>query len=152
MANTPSSTSTPGEATPATGSNSTPLSSGASDPSIVTSSSSSSVSVALGNSTIHISEKTFSTTGWEKNLVLDITKSNWQDWSHKTSLIVRRQGFTPWLDGSLKCPDEKTISDGYWIWLHNDEALQGFLLESISSVDLSLVRKLKTSHEIFKTL
>ena len=68
------------------------------------------------------------------------------------SFIVWRQGFTQWLDGFLKCPDEKTNSDGYWIWLHNDEALQGFLLESISSVDLSLVCKLKTSHEIFKTL
>jgi hypothetical protein len=55
-----------------------------------------------------------------------------------------------WLLEKLKCPDEKTNSNGYWIWLHNDKALQGFLLESISSVDLSLVRKLKNSHEIFK--
>ena len=45
--------------------------------------------------------------------MLDITKSNWQEWSHKTKLIVQRQGFTQWLNGTLKCPDESTNPDAY---------------------------------------
>jgi hypothetical protein len=106
----------------------------------------------LGTSSIRVYERTFSTASWDKNLILDITKSNWQDWSHKTRLIAQRQGFTHWLDGTLKCPDQNTHSDAYWVWINNDEALQGFLFDSISPVDLSLVRNLKTSHAIFTAL
>jgi hypothetical protein len=70
----------------------------------------------LGTSSIRVYERTFSTASWDKNLILDITKLSWQDWSHKTKLIAQRQGFTGWLDGTLKCPDPNTHSDAYWVW------------------------------------
>jgi hypothetical protein len=144
----------PGDATPATGSNATPISNGtpsqtpSQDPSLSTTSSSNSVSIPHGSSTVRITEKTFSTSSWDQ-ITLDITKSNWQEWIHRTKLIVQRQGCTCWLNGTLKCPDESTNPDAYWVWLHNDEVLQGFLLNNILPVNLSLVCKLTTSHAHF---
>lgn len=58
----------------------------------------------------------------------------------------------PWLDGSLKCPDEQQYPQEHFAWQQNDTALNGFLLEFISPADFALVEHLPTSHAIFETL
>ena len=63
-----------------------------------------------------------------------------------------RQGFGLFLRGVIPCPDQALTPEAYYVWLHNDEALKGLLLETISPVDRSLVRDLKTSFEIFTKL
>jgi hypothetical protein len=143
--------------TPTTGFAATPISSGtpsqtsSQDPSLSTTPSSNSVSIHHGSSTVHITEKTLFTSSWDK-ITLDITKLNWQEWSHRTKLIVKGKAS---LGGSMvhqNVPMRSTNSNAYWVWLHNDGALQGFLLDNISPVDLSLVCKLKSSHVIFSAL
>jgi hypothetical protein len=60
-----------------------------------------------------------------------------------------RQGFGLFLRRVIPCPDQALTPEAYYV---NDEALKGLLLETISPVDRSLVRDLKTSFEIFTKL
>ena len=151
-ATTPSTSNT----SPATGTNSTPL--GAPDPNIASVSTSSasqnshSVPLSHGTATVRIYERTISVASWPKDLILDITKLNWQDWSFRTETLAMRQGFGHWLRGTVPCPDLTLQPEAHYVWLHNDEALKGLLLENISPIDLSLVRNLKTSYDIFNAL
>ncbi|KAF8486005.1 hypothetical protein DFH94DRAFT_164040 [Russula ochroleuca] len=108
--------------------------------------------VALGPRDIRIIERVLSDTSWPKDLTLDHEEYNWQEWYRRTTNLVYRQGFTPWLDGSLECPDEQHYPEAHWIWQQNDRSLRLFLLTHISSLDLTLVRNLPNSHEIFEAL
>jgi hypothetical protein len=114
---------------------------------------SSSVNLVLSNgTTMHLVEKTFSTASWPKNLVLDLDKSNWCEWSTCAEFFAKRQGFLPYLDGSFPCPNKVLRPEAHYIWFTNDIALQGFIEETISSADLSFVYHLSTGHEMFDTL
>ena len=117
------------------------------------------LSGSLGNTaktvrshSIRITERTFCVESWPDGLVLDLEKFNWHEWCRRATNLVRMQGFTRWLDGSLKCPDEQQYPEEHFAWQHNDSALCGFLLAFISPADLSLVEDLPTGHEIFETL
>jgi hypothetical protein len=66
---------------------------------------------------------TLTGTAWPEDLILDLSKSNWIEWSRKLSLIILQQGFKPWLNGSLPCPDATTTMEANFIWTHNDGAL-----------------------------
>ena len=114
--------------------------------------SSTTVSLAVGTSTMRISEKTFSTSNWPKDLILDIGKDNWHQWSTRICVHAKRQGFLMYLDGSLKCPDESSSPEAYWIWKCNDVALQGFIQESLSEAELALTCELSTAHAMFEAL
>jgi hypothetical protein len=123
-----------------------------SDASVVPSSSSSSVSLTVGTSTMRLTEKSFSITSWPKDLTLDLHKDNWREWNTRVRVTVKRQGFLMFLDGTLKCPDEATSPDGFWVWHHNDTALQGFLQHSLSPTDLTLTTDLPTAHAMYASL
>ena len=107
---------------------------------------------AVGPHNIRITERILSNAGWPSDLILDVREANWAEWSRRATLLALRQGFTPWLDGSLRCPDESTYPDAHWVWNHNDGSLRGFLLEHISPSDYNVVSRLKTSHEIWNGL
>ena len=49
--------------------------------SLIPSSSSSSVSLTVGNTTMRLTEKSFPTSSWPKGLVLDLHKDNWREWN-----------------------------------------------------------------------
>ena len=38
---------------------------------------------------------------WPTELILDLGKSNWIEWSDELHLLTLQQGLDPWLDGSL---------------------------------------------------
>jgi len=52
-------------------------------------------------------------TAWPKDLCLDRSKSNWEEWSLQMTLIADRHGFTDWLDGSFPQPDVTTDAKGH---------------------------------------
>jgi hypothetical protein len=106
----------------------------------------------VGSHNIQITGRTFCVASWPNGLVLDLGKFNWHEWCQRATILVRRQGFTRWLDGSLKCPDEQQYPEEHFAWQNNDSALCGFLLAFISPADLSLVEYLPTGHEVFETL
>jgi hypothetical protein len=101
---------------------------------------------------IILTERTLDRTSWPADLVLDLGKSNWMEWSRKLSLLALQQGFTPWLDGSLPCPDATLAPGANFIWKHNDDALQSFIQEYVYPADVHLIDHLPTAHLMFKTL
>jgi hypothetical protein len=91
-------------------------------------------------------------TTWPEDLILDLRKSNWIEWSWKLSLIVLQQGFEPWLNGSLPCPNATAIVKANFIWNHNDGTLQGFIQDHVSPADEHLIQLLATAHLMFEAL
>ncbi|KAI0252895.1 CHAT domain-containing protein [Lactifluus subvellereus] len=90
--------------------------------------------------------------GWPTNhLTLELSKSNWPEWSRRLELLASRTGFSKWLKGTLKRPEDEE-SKACWIWDSNDESLRGFILERISLIDYDLVSKRRTSHDIYEAL
>jgi hypothetical protein len=101
---------------------------------------------------IRLTECTLNTASWPADLVLDLGKSNWIEWSRKLSLLALQQGFAPWLDGSLPCPDATLSPGANFIWKHNDDALQGFIQDYVYAADVHLIELLPTAHLMFETL
>ena len=89
---------------------------------------------------------------WPEDLILDLGKANWIQWSDKFNLIAMQQGFEPWLDGSLPCPDASNFAEAAFIWKRNDAALRAFLQSHISAADVHLVRPLPTARLMFEKL
>jgi hypothetical protein len=46
-----------------------------------------------------------------------------------------QQGFGLWLRGVIPCSNQAVAPEAYYVWLHNNEALKGLLLETISPVN-----------------
>ena len=93
---------------------------------------------------------------WPANLVLDLGKSNWLEWSCQLGLLVIQQGLKPWLEGSLACPDPLVSPDAHCVWTHNDDALREFMHDHISTADIDHVKfessGRTTAHDLFVTL
>jgi hypothetical protein len=106
----------------------------------------------LGITPIRLTECTLDKISWPADLVLDLWKSKWVEWSRKLSLLALQQGLTPWLDGSLPCPDATLAPGDNFIWKRNDGILRGFIQEYVSRVDVHLINRLPTAHLMFETL
>lgn len=74
------------------------------------------------------------------------------EWSRELSLLALQQGFEPWLNGSLPCPDATIAPEANYIWKHNDDALRGFIQGHVSPADAHLIDRLPTAHLMFETL
>jgi hypothetical protein len=74
------------------------------------------------------------------------------EWSRKLTLLVMKQGFAFYLDGSLPCPDYSVSPDANYVWHHNDDVLRGFILERVSLADVHHIDCLSTSHLMFEAL
>ena len=107
---------------------------------------------AVGPGDSRIIELVLSDKSWPNDLILEHEKYNWPEWYRRMTILVYKQGFSPWLDGSLECPDEQRCPGAYWIWQENECSLRSFLLKHISPLDFTLVRNLPSSHEIFEAL
>ncbi len=101
---------------------------------------------------ITISERALDVSSWPADLILDLGKSNWMEWSQKLTILVMKQGFAFYLDGSLPCPDYSVSPDAYLVWHHNDDVLRGFILERVSLADVHHIDCLSTSHLMFEAL
>jgi hypothetical protein len=94
---------------------------------------------------IRLTLVTLNNADWPKDLILDLGKANWVQWSLQLSLVALCHGLDPWLDGSLTCPDETTAPEANFIWKRNDGALRGFMQTRILSADVHLVQGVPTA-------
>ena len=101
---------------------------------------------------IHLTALTLNDSTWPSDLVLDLGKSNWVEWSRKLTLLALRHGFEPWLDGSLPCPDPLTSANAAYIWKRNDADLRGFIRDRVSPAETHLVDHLATGHLMYQAL
>jgi hypothetical protein len=89
---------------------------------------------------------------WPKDLCLDRSKSNWEEWSLRMTLIADRQGLADWLDGTFPQPDITTDPKGHRIWKVNDRSLKAFILQHVSCTDYKIVTSLPTASSVFNSL
>lgn len=86
----------------------------------------------ITSSGIGLTECTINETSWPSDLVLDLREYNWIEWSRNVTLLALQQGFAPWLDGSLPCPDATVAPGDYFIWKRNDGTLRYFIQSHVS--------------------
>ena len=89
---------------------------------------------------------------WPAELILNLGKSNWIEWSDELHLLILQQGLNPWLDGSLACPDPSTSADANYIWHCNDGALRAFILGHISTADKHIAHPMTIAHLMYEKL
>ena len=89
---------------------------------------------------------------WPADLVLDMEKDNWPEWSRRLTLLAGRLRFSGWLNGSLTCPDPGVYPNAHCSWKMNDGAVRAVILERVSETDYSLVSHLQESHAVFEEL
>ena len=105
----------------------------------------------LGNG-IRITERSMKDINWPTNLILDLGKANWLEWSRTLSLSVHQCGLRPWLDGSIPCPDPNVSADAHYVWSQNDDALSAFILRCVSPADIDNTNACTTAFQIYKCL
>jgi hypothetical protein len=103
---------------------------------------------------IRITERIMSDPSWPSDLILDLGKGNWFEWSHMLNLSVRQCGLRPWLEGTLPCPDASVSPDTHYAWMQNDDAVSAFMLLRVSTADVTVFRVdgCGTAHDIFVRL
>ena len=103
---------------------------------------------------IKVTKRTIEGATWPADLILDLGKSNWLEWSCQLGLLVLQHGLTPWLEGTLTCPNALVSPDDHRVWTNNDDALRGFIRDHISSADIEHVEfsGCTTAHDLFVTL
>jgi len=67
----------------------------------------------LGTDDIPITFLYINDSSWPVNFKLNIKLNNWVEWSMQASLLVGRQGFMGYLDGSLPPPNATTSGKNY---------------------------------------
>ena len=92
------------------------------------------------------------TNNWPSELILDLGKANWAEWSRKLSSLALGHGLDVILNGRFPCPDDSAANDARYIWERNDGCLRGFIQDHISAPDLHAIEDLATSHLMFKRL
>jgi hypothetical protein len=98
---------------------------------------------ALAPENIILTERYLSDPSWPADLILDLEKSNWPEWSRRLKLLADGQGFGQFLDGTLTCPDPALHPTANWIWDNNDRSLGAFILMHISPDDYDIVAPLQ---------
>ncbi len=93
-----------------------------------------------------------SDSSWPADLCLDRSKSNWEEWSLRLTLIADRHNFSDWLDGSFPQPDVTADPKGHRFWKANDRSFKAFMLQHISRADYKIVANLPDSASVFKAL
>jgi hypothetical protein len=101
---------------------------------------------------IIITEQIMSDISWPADLCLDLSKSNWEQWSFRLRIQTNRLGFTKWLKGTLPHPCATKYPKAHDIWETNDCSLRAFIFGCISQSDFIAVESLATSHLIFEEL
>lgn len=91
---------------------------------------------------------------WPSDLILDLGKGNWFEWSHMLNLSVRQCELRPWLEGTLPCPDASVSPDTHYAWMQNDDAVSAFMFLRVSTADVTVFRVevCGTAHDIFVRL
>ncbi|KAF8497574.1 hypothetical protein F5888DRAFT_1634505 [Russula emetica] len=101
---------------------------------------------------IRITERTMKDASWPTDLILDLGKANWFEWSRTLNLSVRQCGLRPWLEGTLPCPDPTLSADAHYVWTQNDDTLSAFMLQRVSPADMDHTNACTNAHDLFECL
>lgn len=101
---------------------------------------------------IRITECTMESDSWPTDLILDLGKANWIEWSRKLDLLVRQCGLRPWLEGTIPCPNYTTSPNAHYVWMRNDDALAAFMQDRVSSIDIENVLGYSCANDLFARL
>jgi len=105
-----------------------------------------------GPENIILTERIMCDHSWPTDLVLDRWKYNWKEWSQHVTRLAHVQGFTEWLDGTLKRPDPAVYPQASMVWEVNDGSIWAFMLMRVSDTDYARVSHLREAHEVFEGL
>ena len=104
---------------------------------------------ATGPGSITILERQVHDSSWPSDLILDLSKTNWLEWSHRLTLLADRLYVSGYLDGSLSCPDAVNHAAAHDIWSGNDKSLRAFMLERIAPEEYDIASPLGSAHATF---
>ena len=107
---------------------------------------------AAGPGGIIFSERTIADSSWPTDLILDLSKTNWLEWSRRLSLLADRLYVFGYLNGTLSCPDVTTHAAAHHIWVGNDRSLRAFILEHISPKEYDIASPFGTACATFDGL
>ena len=107
---------------------------------------------AIGLGNVIFSERNIANSTWLKDLILDLSKTNWIEWSHHLILLVPELYVKGYLDGTLPCPDIATFPAAHHIWVGNDQSLQAFILEQVSPKKFNIASAFDTAHATYDGL
>ncbi|KAF8463370.1 hypothetical protein DFH94DRAFT_699574 [Russula ochroleuca] len=107
---------------------------------------------ASGPGSITILERQIHDSSWPSDLVLDLTKTNWLEWSRCLTLLADRLYVSRYLDGTLSCPDVTAHPVAHQIWTGNDKSLHAFMLERIAPEEYDMASPLGSAHATFDGL
>ena len=103
-------------------------------------------------SDLPLAERFISDPHWPPKLRLDLDSCNWEEWSHRMSLVARRQGFHFWLEGIFSQPDLTVDATWHYTWKSNDVSLHAFILDTITCAECKLMQHLPTTSAVWKLL
>ena len=101
---------------------------------------------------IPITKESMKDVNWPEDLILDLGKANWLEWSRTLRLSVRQCSLRPWLENSLPCPNPSASPDTHHIWMHNDDALCAFMLFRVFPADFDHPNSCTSTSQLFKCL
>ena len=107
---------------------------------------------ASGPGNVVFSERTIADSSWPAELILDLSKTNWLEWSRRLSLLADRLYVSGYLDGTLGCPDVSAFPAAHHIWTGNDKSLRAFILERITPEEYDIASPFGTAHATFDGL
>ena len=95
--------------------------------------------MAVAPGDIILTERFLDDSSWPTELLLDLGKFNWPEWSRQLELLASGQGFSRYLDGSLPCPDPALYPGANRIWEDNNRALRAVILLHVSDNEYFIV-------------
>jgi hypothetical protein len=107
---------------------------------------------ASGPGNVVFSERTIADSSWPAELILDLSKTNWLEWSRRFSFLADRLYVSGYLDGTLGCPDVSAFPAAHHIWTGNDKSLRAFILERITPEEYDIASPFGTAHATFDGL
>ena len=107
---------------------------------------------ATGPGNVVFSERTIADSSWPSELILDLSKTNWLEWSRRLTLLADRLYVSGYLDGTLSCPDIALYPAAHHIWNGNDKSLRAFILERITPEEYDIASPFGTANATFDGL
>ena len=89
---------------------------------------------------------------WPSNLMLDLEKGNWPEWSRRLSLLADRLLVSGYLNGTLRCPDSVIHPTANQVWEGSDRSLRAFMLGQMTTGEYDFASDYDTSHLVFEAL
>jgi hypothetical protein len=89
---------------------------------------------------------------WPRDLKLDQSKSNWEEWYLRLKLICDRQGFSDWLDPKVHPPGPTADRRTQRVWELNNRSIRAFIFTYISCADYKAMANLPSAHKVLADL